>query len=48
MVTVDTNAVRAAMLEQGIGTMELAARAGVLPKVASLMLTDNGFILALI
>lgn len=41
MVTVDTNAIRAAMLAQGIGTMEFASRAGVLPKVASLYATGK-------
>ena len=41
MVVVDTNAVRAAMLEQGIGTGELASRAGLPHKTASYYATGR-------
>lgn len=41
MVTVDTNAVLAAMLAQGIGTMELVARTGLPSKTVSNFVTGD-------
>lgn len=41
MMTVDTAAVRAAMLEQGIGTMELVSRTGLPSKTASNFVTGD-------
>lgn len=41
MMIVDTAAVRAAMLEQGIGTMELVARSGLPSKTASNFVTGD-------
>ena len=41
MMVVDTAAVRAAMLEQGIGTMELVARSGLPSKTASNFVTGD-------
>ena len=41
MMIVDTTVVRAAMLEQGIGTMELVARSGLPAKTVSNFVTGD-------